>query len=346
MRAYTYLSEGKFALTEKPVPSLVKDTDAIVKITLTSICTSDLHIRHGFVPRALPGITVGHEAVGVVESVGGKVRSLRPGDRVSVNVETFCGECFFCKRGYVNNCTLPDGGWALGCRIDGMQAEYVRVPYADNALTPIPENVSDKQALLAGDILATGYWAAKISDIEEGADVLVIGAGPTGICCAISALLKKPNRVFICDIDDVRLDFVKKHYPSLIPVRSSETAERIAAECPRGGADSVIEAAGTADTFRLAWECARPTATVAIVAMYDSPQILPLPDMYGKNLTFKTGGVDGHDAAEILALISRGELDSSPLVTHTFPLSRADEAYELFSSRADGVMKVALDPSA
>lgn len=144
MRAYTYLSEGKFALTEKPVPFLLKDTDAIVKITLTSICTSDLHIRHGFVPRALPGITVGHEAVGVVESVGGKVRSLRPGDRVSVNVETFCGECFFCKRGYVNNCTLPDGGWALGCRIDGMQAEYVRVPYADNALTPIPENVSDK----------------------------------------------------------------------------------------------------------------------------------------------------------------------------------------------------------
>ena len=282
MLAYTYLDKGRFGLVEKPVPVLQNDTDAIVRVTLASICTSDLHIKHGFVPRAVRGITVGHEAVGVVEAVGDAVKGVRPGDRVSVGVETFCGECFFCKHGKVNNCVLPDGGWAMGCRIDGMQAEYVRVPHADTGLTLIPDGVSDESAVLAGDILATGWWAAKIADIEEGSDTLVIGAGPTGICCALSASLKSPNRVFICDIDDVRLDFVRKHYPSLIALRADEALEKMRAECRFGGADSVIEAAGTPASFRLAWEAARPASNVTVVAMYDEAQTLPLPDMYGK----------------------------------------------------------------
>lgn len=168
MLAYTYVERGKFALLEKPKPVLLDERDAIVKVTLASICTSDLHIKHGSVPRAVPGITVGHEMVGVVEAVGPAVRSVRPGDRVTVNVETFCGECFFCKRGWVNNCTDKDGGWALGCRIDGGQAEYVRVPHADQGLDRIPEGVSDRQALFVGDLLATGYWAADIAEISPG----------------------------------------------------------------------------------------------------------------------------------------------------------------------------------
>lgn len=349
MLAYTYSGNNDLRLLDKPVPVIEKETDAVVRVTLSSICTSDLHIKHGSVPRAVPGITLGHEAVGEVVSTGPAVKSVRTGDRVSVNVETFCGECFFCKKGYVNNCTLPDGGWALGCRIDGMQAEYVRVPHADQGLTQIPDKVTDRQALLAGDILATGYWAAKIADIEEGSDVLVIGAGPTGICSMLCARLKHPKRIFICDIDDVRLDFVRKHYPFAITVRTEDVLSEVRLNCPHNGADSVIEAAGTPDSFRLAWEAARPNATVAVIAMYDEPLSLPLPQMYGKNLTFKTGGVDGCDAAEILSLIACGELDASDLITHTFPLSRADEAYALFSKKKDGVMKVALtctrDPS-
>src|SRR5699024_7716571 len=162
----------------------------IVRVTLASICTSDLHIKHGSVPRAVEGITVGHEMVGIVEAVGSEVRSVKTGDRVTVNVETFCGECFFSKRGYVNNCTDPDGGWALGCRIDGGQAEYVRVPHADQGLNRIPDTVSDEQALFVGDILATGYWAAKISEIAPDDTVLIIGAGPTGICTLLCARLK------------------------------------------------------------------------------------------------------------------------------------------------------------
>ena len=343
MLTYTYFDKGDFRLTQKPIPKIENDTDAIVKVTLSSICTSDLHIMHGYVPKAVKGITVGHEAVGVVVDVGSKVKNVKVGDRVSVNVETFCGECWFCRRGYVNNCLSDMGGWAMGCRIDGMQAQYVNVPLADTGLTAIPQNVTDKQALLTGDILATGYWAAKISEIEKGDDVLIIGAGPTGICCMLSAFLKEPQRVYICDVDKSRLDFVAKNYPQAITLRADEVIKRLSADCPRGGADRVIEAAGTSESFTLAWEAARPNAVVTIVAMYDKPQILPLPDMYGKNLTFKTGGVDGCDAKEILSLISEGKLDASALITHTFNLSQAPEAYALFASHRDGVMKVALD---
>ena len=286
MLAYTYLERGKFALLDKPKPVLLDPGDAVVRVTLASICTSDLHIKHGSVPRAVPGVTVGHEMVGVVEETGPDVRTLRPGDRVAVNVETFCGSCFFCRHGWVNNCTDPSGGWALGCRIDGGQAEYVRVPYADQGLTKIPHAVTDRQALFVGDILATGYWAAQISQISPEDTVLVLGAGPTGLCTLQCVLLENPRRVIVCE----------------------------------------------------------PNAVVTVVALYDRPQLLPLPDMYGKNLTFKTGGVDGCNCAQTLDLIAAGKLDTTPLITHTYPLKDIDAAYQLFESRREGVIKVAIQP--
>ena len=218
MQAYTYVSKGKFELREKPKPTLMQERDAIVKVTLASICSSDLHIKHGSVPRAVPGITVGHEMVGIVEEVGKAVTKVKPGDRVTVNVETFCGECFFCKKGYVNNCTDENGGWALGCRIDGGQAEYVRVPFADQGLNKIPDGVTDRQALLVGDVLATGYWAARISEISEQDTVLIIGAGPTGICTLLSVMLKKPRRIIVCEKDKNRLQFIRQHYPEILLV--------------------------------------------------------------------------------------------------------------------------------
>ena len=184
--AYTYISPGKFELIDKPKPELQGPRDAIVRITLGSICTSDLHIKYGSVPRAVPGITVGHEMVGIAEEVGAEVRNVKAGDRVTVNVETFCGECFFCKNGFVNNCTDPNGGWALGCRIDGGQAEYVRVPYADQGLNRIPDSVSDEQALFVGDVLATGFWAARISEIKPD-DTVQIPVGPAPIISTVSS---------------------------------------------------------------------------------------------------------------------------------------------------------------
>lgn len=344
MKAYTYVSRGEFALLDKPQPELQGPRDAIVRITLASICTSDLHIKHGSVPRAVPGITVGHEMVGVVEQCGEDVHNVRPGDRVTINVETFCGECFFCRHGYVNNCTDPNGGWALGCRIDGGQAEYVRVPYADQGLNRIPDTVSDEQALFVGDILATGFWAARISEIKTDDTVLIIGAGPTGICTLLCSMLHRPKQIIVCEKSPERARFVRLHYPAVTVVSPDECLETVRRSSDRGGADVVIEVAGADETFRLAWECARPNATVTVVALYDKPQLLPLPDMYGKNLTFKTGGVDGCDCAEILRLIEQGRIDTTPLITHRYTLSEIEQAYRLFENREDGVIKVAIRP--
>lgn len=345
MQAYTYVEKGKFALLEKPKPVLLHERNAIVKVTLASICSSDLHIKHGSVPRAVPGITVGHEMVGVVESVGSAVTHVKPGDRVTVNVETFCGECFFCKKGFVNNCTDENGGWALGCRIDGGQTEYVRVPFADQGLNKIPDGVIDRQALLVGDVLATGFWAARISEITAEDTVLILGAGPTGICTLLCVMLKQPKRIIVCEKDESRVRFINRHYPEVLTVSPDECLNFVRTNSDHGGADVVLEVAGAESTFRLAWECARPNAIVTVVALYDKAQVLPLPDMYGKNLTFKTGGVDGCNCEKTLRLIAEGKLDTEPLITHTYPLSRIEEAYELFENRRDNVIKVAVECS-
>ena len=342
MKAFTYIKKGELAFVEKAKPTIKDDKDAIVRVTMSSICTSDLHIKHGSVPRAVPGITVGHEMVGVVEEVGGQVTHVKPGDRVTVNVETYCGECFYCQNGYVNNCTSPHGGWALGCRIDGGQTEYVRVPYATTGLNKIPDTVSDEQALFVGDILATGFWATRISEIKEEDTVLIIGAGPTGVCCLLCTLLKNPGKIIVCEKSEARRAFIQEHYPQVLVVEPEDCETFVKEQGLHGGADVVMEVAGGSDTFQLAWKCARPNAIVTIVAMYDKPQMLLLPDMYGKNLIFKPGGVAGCDCEEILSLIAQGKIDTTPLITHRFPLSRIEEAYDVFENRKDGVIKVAL----
>ena len=342
MKAYTYINKGEFALIDKPKPTIIEPTDAIVRVTLGSICSSDLHIKHGSVPRAVPGITVGHEMVGIVEELGSEVKGVSVGDRVTVNVETFCGECFYCKHGYVNNCTSPHGGWALGCRIDGGQTEYVRVPLAEQGLNRIPVSVTDEQALFVGDVLATGFWAARISEITEDDTVLIIGAGPTGICTLLCVMLKQPKRIIVCEQSEERRNFVKQHYPNVLLTTPDECEDFVKNNSDHGGADRVLEVAGGKDTFQLAWRTARPNAIVTVVALYNEAQTLPLPDMYGKNLTFKTGGVDGCDCEEVLQLIEEGKIDTTPLITHRFPLSRIAEAYSLFENKEDGVIKVAI----
>ena len=342
MLSYVYKDHNIFKFIEKSKPGIIDSRDAIVRVTLSSICSSDLHIKHGSVPRAVPGITVGHEMVGVVESVGADVKNVKIGDRVTVNVETFCGECFFCKKGFVNNCTDKNGGWALGCRIDGGQTEFVRVPYADMGLNKIPDTVTDEQALFVGDVLATGFWATRISEITPDDTVLIIGAGPTGICTLLCVMLKTPKRIIVCEKDKNRIDFVKSHYPDVLVCEPENCKYFVTQNSDHGGADVVLEVAGAEDTFRLAWECARPNAIVTVVALYDKPQSLPLPDMYGKNLIFKTGGVDGCDCDEILSLIEQGEIDTTPLITHRFALKDIEKAYEIFENKLDGVIKIAV----
>ena len=210
-------------------------------------------------------------------------------------------------------------------------------------MNKIPDGVTDRQALFVGDILATGFWAARISEITPEDTVLMIGAGPTGICTLLCVMLKNPKRIIVCETDENRVRFINEHYPEVLTVSPEACLDFVQENSDHGGADVVLEVAGADSTFRLAWECARPNAIVTVVALYDKAQTLPLPDMYGKNLIFKTGGVDGCNCEETLQLIAEGKINTEPLITHTYPLSKIEEAYELFENKRDNVIKVAVE---
>ena len=331
---------GKIEMVEKPFPKIQNNTDAIVKVALSSICTSDLHIIRGCVPAAKNGVVLGHEFVGEVVENGDGVKNFKKGDRVAVNCETFCGVCDFCKRGFVNNCV--EGGWELGCRIDGCQAEYVRVPYADNGLTKLPDNVSFENALFVGDILSSGYWGAELCEIKAGDTIAVIGAGPVGLCAMQCAKYLGAEKVIAIDIDEKRLELAKKLGFADFVLTGGNCEEKVK-EIVKYGADVVIECAGAEDTFELAYKIARPNAIVAVVAMYEKNQILPLPQMYGKNLTFKTGGVDAVHCKELVDLISKGKISTEFLITHKFAVDDIKKAYEIFEHKQDGCLKIAIE---
>lgn len=342
MKALVYKDTGKIELVERPMPVIQSDRDAVVKVEVSSICTSDLHIVRGFVPRAHKNTVLGHEFVGEVVSVGSGVKNLVIGDRVSANCETFCGECRFCRRGFVNNC--EKGGWELGCRIDGCHAEYVRVPYADTGLTKLPDNVSYENALFVGDILSSGWWGAELCEIKSGDIIAVIGAGPVGLCSMLPARLQGASKIIAIDIDETRLEIAEKQNladyfinPQKVDVCSA--VNDLTAGC---GADAVIEAAGGKNTFEMSYKIARPNAIVALVAMYEENQILPLPEMYGKNLIFKTGGVDASKCRELVKLISDGKINTDFLITHRYKLEDIIEAYKFFESKSNGCLKIAV----
>lgn len=339
MKAVVFHGINDIRMEERPVPVIKDPKDAIVRVVRSTICTSDLHIRNGAVPRAVPGIILGHEFAGEVVETGSGVTKLKAGMRVAANCETFCGTCYFCKRGFVNNC--EHGGWELGCRIDGCQAEYVRVPYADMGLMPIPDPVSYEDALFTGDILSSGFWGADIAEIRKGDCVAVIGAGPVGLCAAESAKYLGAGTVVLIDRDTYRLNLAAQNGLADVTVNTGEQdAEEEVRRLTEGrGADAVIEAAGGKDTFELAWKLARPNAVVSVVAMYEENQTLPLPSMYGKNLTFKTGGVDANRCPELLSLIEKGDLRTDFLITHRSPLGEIMEGYRVFESKEDNCIK-------
>lgn len=343
MLAAVYRGVGDLRLEKRPVPILREARDAIVRVTRSTICTSDLHILRGAVPRARPGITLGHEFVGEIVETGDGISSLKPGDRVAANCETFCGECWYCRRGYVNNC--EKGGWELGCRIDGCQAEYVRVPFADTGLTRLPDTVSDEDALFLGDILSSAYWGAQLAEIRDGDTVAVIGAGPVGLCAAQCVRLLGAGTVIVLEPDAFRRQTALENRLADVTLEpGTEAIQHIRGLTGERGADAVIEAAGTTDTFSLAWRIARPNAVVVLVAMYEQPQVLPLPEMYGKNLIFKTGGVDACRCGELLGHIAAGRLRTDFLITHRAPLADIAEGYRIFGGRLDCCIKWVVTP--
>ena len=342
MKALIWNKDGSICLVDKDYPQIKSSGDAIVKVTLSSICTSDLHIIKGFVPKALPGTTLGHEFVGEVVEIGSDIKNLKPGDRVAANCETFCGECYFCKLGFINNC--ENGGWELGCTIDGCQAEYIRVPYADCGLTKLPDNVTDENALFVGDILSSGYWGAELCEIKQNNTVAVIGAGPVGLCAMISARTMNAGKIIAIDTDDYRLNLAKEQGLADYTVNplNSNVEFFIKDLTENRGADCVIEAAGEKNTLETAWKIARANAIIAVVAMYEENQILPLPQMYGKNLIFKTGGVDAVHCEKLVKLISDGKINTDFLISETFRLENITEAYKTFEHKQNNCLKIAI----
>lgn len=344
MMALVYHGKDDLRLEQRAVPRLQKPGDAIVRVALSSICASDLHIRNGAVPRARPGVILGHEFVGEVVETGPEVKKVRPGHRVAANVETFCGSCFFCKNNFINNC--EHGGWELGCRIDGCQTEYVRVPFADNGLNVLPSSLAYKDALFVGDVLSSGYFGAELAAVRPGDTVAVLGAGPVGLAAMLCARLFGPARIIAVDLlaSRLRLALGQGFADESVNAAHEDVEERVR-ELTRGrGADAVIEAAGGSDTFQTAWKIARPNACVAVLAMYEKDQLLPLPLMYGKNLTFRTGGVDAVHCERLLRLIEQGKIDTGPLITHTLPLNRILEGYSIFERRDEDCVKCAITP--
>ncbi len=344
MKAVVFNDINNLTFEERENPKIENESDVILEVALTAICSSDIHIKKGFVPRAEKGIVLGHEFVGIVKEKGKNVKKFNVGDRAAVNCETFCGECFYCKKGYVNNCTDKNGGWALGCRIDGGQGEFVRIPFADNCLTKIPDSVTDEEALFTGDLLSTGYWACKIGEISKEDTIAVIGAGPTGLCTMMCARLFEPKKIIAVDIDDRRLNLAKENgYADIIINSSKENAkDEILKYTDMRGADKVFEVAGGKNTFSMAMDTARPNAVVVLVAMYEENQILPLPEIYGKNLTIKFGGVDGIYCEEIMKYIEDKKIDATPLITHRLDFEDIMKGYDIFEDKKDGVIKIAV----
>ena len=342
MKALIWKNNHKIELVDKDEPKIINQKDAIVKVTLSTICTSDLHIQKGFVPKAIPNTTLGHEFVGIVTEIGNEVKDLKIGDRVSANCETFCGECWFCQRGYINNC--ENGGWEIGCTIDGCQAEYVRVPFADNGLSKLPDKVTDENALFVGDILSSGYFGAEMCEIKQGDTIAIIGCGPVGMCAMLCAKYMGAQNIVAIDINDSRLEIAKKNNLANYYLNPNNTniEKEIKSITNNRGADGVIEAAGSPQTFEIAWQIARPNAIVGIVAMYEENQTLPLPHMYGKNLTFKTGGVDAIHCKKLIQLIAENKINTDFLITQKYPLTKIIEAYKYFEENKNNCLKIAI----
>ncbi len=344
MKAVVYHGPGKKSWEEVPNPVIQEDTDAIVRVDAVTICGTDLHILKGDVPAVTEGRILGHEAVGTVESVGSGVKNVKVGDRVLVSCVTACGACRYCREGAYGQC-LGGGGWILGHKIDGTQAEYVRVPFADTSTYAIPEGVSDEQVLMLADILPTGYEVGVLNgEVRPGDVVAVVGAGPIGLSAMMGARLYSPSHVVAIDLADSRLESAKQFGADITINNSHQDPLEIIQGLTDGlGADVAIEAVGVPATFELATTLIRPGGHVANVGVHGEAVDLHLEDLWIKNVTITTGLVDTYSTPRLLNLVSNGDIPVDKFVTHRFKLDQFEEAYDVFSRAGDtGALKVVL----
>ena len=347
MHAVVYHGPGEKAWEEVPKPTLQDDTDAVVKVDAVTICGTDLHILKGDVPAVTDGRILGHEAVGTVEEVGSAVKNVRPGDKVLVSCITACGACRYCRDGSYGQC-INGGGWILGHKIDGTQAEYVRVPFADTSTHPCPDGVTDEQLLMLADILPTGYEVGVLNGAVQPGDVVaVVGAGPIGLAAIMGARLFSPANVVAIDLADSRLEAAKLFGADVTVNNGREDPGEVIAGLTDGlGADVAMEAVGVPPTFELAAELIRPGGRVANIGVHGEPVALHLEDLWIRNVTITTGLVDTYSTPTLLKLTASHQVDVTRFITHHFTLDQFMEAYDVFGRAADtGALKVVLTPS-
>jgi alcohol dehydrogenase len=344
MRAVVYHGPGRKAWEEVPDPEIIGDGDAIVRVDAVTICGTDLHILKGDVPAVRKGRILGHEAVGTIEEVGDGVHTLAPGQRVLVSCISACGTCRFCREGRYGQC-LGTGGWVLGHKIDGTQAEYVRVPFADTSTHLVPDGVSDEEILMLADILPTGYEVGVLNgSVRPGDVVAVVGTGPVGLAAITGAQLFSPSHIVAIDLSDARLEAAKNFGADVIVNNSRENPLSVIGDLTgRLGADVSIEAVGAPATFELAVKLIRPGGRIANVGVHGAPAMLDLADQWIRDITITTGLVDTYSTPTLLRLVASGQVNAKRFITHHFGLDEFDEAYDVFSRAADtGALKVVL----
>ena len=345
MKAVVYRGPGTVTLEEKPKPKLEKSTDCLVKIIKTTICGTDLHIRKGDVPTVDIGRTLGHEGIGVVEEAGSAVLNFKPGDKVLISCITSCGRCSQCKNKMYSHCEL--GGWILGNRIDGTQAEYVRIPFADTSLYHLPQGVDEEPLVMLSDIFPTGYEVGVIKgQIKLGDTVAIIGAGPIGLAALLTAQFLSPSQIIVVDIDDYRLQIAKKLGATLtINDSDNQAVEKIMQHTNQKGVDVSIEAVGTPKAFDTCQLILAPGGFLANIGVHGKSVNLHLENLWHENITLTTALVDTFTIPTLLKVMESGQLHPEKLITHHFSLNEAMKAYDVFGDASkQQALKVILEP--
>lgn len=343
MKALTYQGPGEKAWTDKPTPVIDKPTDAIVRILHTTICGTDLHILKGDVPAVTPGRTLGHEGVGIIESVGPAVRNFKPGDHVLISCITSCGSCANCRRQMYSHCA--DGGWILGHLIDGTQAEYVRIPHADNSLYPVPPGADEEALVMLSDILPTGFEIGVLAGrVKPGDSVVIVGAGPVGMAALLTAQFYSPAMLIMVDGDSNRLEVATRFGAThVIDIKTQNAVERIFELTDGVGVDVAIEAVGIPASFDTCQSVIAPGGNIANVGVHGQSVELHLEKLWIQNVNISTGLVNTNTTPMLLKTVQAGKVDAGQLITHRFALNDILKAYEVFGNAAkEKAMKVIL----
>jgi len=344
MKALVYGGPDKISIADVPVPKIIESDDAIVRVTTSTICGTDIHIWHGGMPEVAEGRIIGHEFVGEVVEVGPAVRNAKVGDKVAVSCVTQCGECFYCVRGIYSHCTT--GSWIFGYMIDGCQAEYVRVPHANLGMFGIPDGLTEEDVLFVGDILSTGYFGAENAKIEPGDTVAVMGAGPVGMCAMHTAKLWGPSKVIAVDINQSRLDKIVAEGIADIGLNplNVNVPDAIRDLTEGRGADRTIEANGFKPTYDMAIDSVRPGGNVSFIGVFEKPQELAMNTLWIKNITISMGLLNANRIPELIKLIQAGKLNTNFLCTHRAPLNDIVKGYDIFGNKKDNCLKWIVQP--